>query len=60
MNRFETLLSIAKGRRRASPSTEDAAGSNVAFDLVFKGTRSDTIVWALGFAPGSFSNRVSF
>lgn len=32
--------------------TEGAAASNAPFTLVFKGTKGDSIIWALGFGPG--------
>ena len=32
--------------------TEGAAASNSPFDLVFKGSKGDSVVWALGFGPG--------
>lgn len=32
--------------------TTSAAVPNKAFDLIFKGTQGDSVVWALGFNPG--------
>lgn len=32
--------------------TDGAAASNVSFDLVFKGTKNDFVIWALGFNSG--------
>ena len=32
--------------------TEGAPGSNVPFDLIFKGTKNDLVFWGLGFNPG--------